>query len=603
MTAIGKRRGLLLGIFVCPRRSAPVALTIMSWLIVASPAGAQCELQELTSTTAEANSHFGRSVSIAGDWIVVGARRDSLSLCVDTRTPCNSNNDCTVGVCELAGGPCHTDSDCPPGGCHRDPKRACHSKNDCDGFLCDSPVPDVCIGGSSCGIKHAGSATMYRRSGQEWVEAGQLFAPDAFQGAQFATSVAVEGNTVIVGAPTDNEVGQNSGVAYVFRHKDRDPSLEFAKDAWILEAKLRASDATSNQRFGASVAISGSVLTVGATRAGITTSGAVYVFERIVSGTPLDLNGVFWVEQDVITASDAAIGDRFGESVSIHGDTLIVGASGTDDVCPTESTCDSGSAYIFRRDRNETPFDSSDDTWVEEEKLVASDPSRSHGFGASVSISNESAIVGASGDDHACPGSIYCYSGAAYVFQREDNATLGNPAGELWHQAAKLVASDAARNDEFGRAVAISNDIVVVGAQGADCPPVFGCGAAYVFRRDGVGWVEWAKLIKSNSILYDRFGWSVSIDDGRALVGTYRIGMECSEDLRCDLGTAHVFDLALMCSSLADVAKFQNCFQGNGGAIPERCLRFDLDSDSNVNLEDYVAFLETLTGPPNLTPD
>jgi len=126
---------------------------------------------------------------------------------------------------------------------------------------------------------------------------------------------------------------------------------------------------------------------------------ALHVFVR---------SGTTWTQEQKITASDGAERDFFGSSVSISGDTAIVGA-----FFNADAGLVSGSAYIFERDAL--------GNWVEVSKLTASDATLQGQFGRSVSISGDTAIVGARGDDSACPSELGCNSGAAYVFD------LNNP--------------------------------------------------------------------------------------------------------------------------------------------------------------------------------
>jgi len=158
------------------------------------------------------------------------------------------------------------------------------------------------------------------------------------------------------------------------------------------------------------------------------------------------------MEQQKITASDGASDDYFGYSVSISGDTAIVGAHGKDDKGSL-----SGGAYVFVRDGT---------TWSEQQKLTASDGTVNDYFSYSVSISGDTAIVGAHGDDDRGSG-----SGSAYVFVRH---------GTTWSEQQKLRASDGAGSDYFGSSVSISGDAVIVGAY-ADDDNVFDSGSAYVF--------------------------------------------------------------------------------------------------------------------------
>jgi len=156
-------------------------------------------------------------------------------------------------------------------------------------------------------------------------------------------------------------------------------------------------------------------------------SGSAYVFHR---------EGANWVEESKFTASDGVTDDRFGTSVSISGDYVVVGANEDDD-----NGYNAGSAYIFRHEGAD---------WVEETKLTASDGGAYDNFGTSVSISGDYAIVGASGDNDN--GS---HSGSAYVFRRE---------GSDWVEETKLTASDGDYDDYFGTSVSISGVYAIVGA-------------------------------------------------------------------------------------------------------------------------------------------
>ncbi|MCH8034369.1 MAG: PKD domain-containing protein [Bacteroidetes bacterium] len=211
------------------------------------------------------------------------------------------------------------------------------------------------------------------------------------------------------------------------------------------EIKLTASDAAAGDLFGFPVSISGDRVIVGAGEdddAGFN-SGSAYIFS---------FDGTSWIEEAKLNASDAAAGDRFGFSVSLDGNRVIVGAGRDDD-----AGFDSGSAYIFS-------FDGT--SWSEEAKLIASDAAAGDLFGFSVSISGDRVIVCAVQDDDA--GSS---SGSAYVFRRN---------GTSWSEETKLIASDAAAGDQFGISVSISGDRVIVGAIRNDDAGT-SSGSAYVY--------------------------------------------------------------------------------------------------------------------------
>ncbi len=366
-------------------------------------------------------------------------------------------------------------------------------------------------------------------------EDAKLTASDAATGDFFGESVSISGDTAIVGAfanndecPTDPNC--NSGSAYVFR---------FNGTTWSEEAKLIASDAAPGEFFGWSVSISEDTAIVGAFR-NDSFFGAAYVFTR---------SGDIWTEQTKLTASDAAAGDQFGSSVSISGDTAIVGAFGDDD---TELF--SGSAYVFTR---------SGDIWTEQAKLTASDPAFADRFGSYVSISGDTVIVGVSGDDDddICQNNFRCNSGSAYVFVK--------PAGG-WVNAnedAKLTASDAAPGNSFGSYVSISGDTVIVGSPGDDDGGIES-GSAYVFVKPAGGWTnahEDAKLTASDATELDRFGFSVSISEDTAIVGAAFNNYTCKiQFCGSGFGSAYVFTRS------GDVWTEQAKLKSSDGAQPDR---------------------------------
>ena len=267
------------------------------------------------------------------------------------------------------------------------------------------------------------------------------------------------------------------------------------------QAKLLASDGAMSDEFGISVSISGDVAIVGADGNddnGLQ-SGSAYISR---------FDGTTWSQDQKLLASDGAAGDRFGFSVSIGGDMAIVGAFLDDD-----NGTDSGSVYVFR-------FDGT--TWSQEQKLLASDGARGDGFGISVSIGGDVAIVGASGD-----GDNGINSGSAYIFRFD---------GTTWTQEQKLLASDGASGDSFGYSVSISGDVAIVGAGGDDDNGT-GSGSAYVFRLDGTTWNQEQKLIASDGAGGDSFGFSVSIGGDVAIVGA---GLSDS-GAGIDAGSAYIY--------------------------------------------------------------
>ncbi|RKI51147.1 DUF11 domain-containing protein [Corallococcus sp. AB004] len=249
------------------------------------------------------------------------------------------------------------------------------------------------------------------------------------------------------------------------------------------QAKLTASDAGPESYFGFSVSLSGNTAVVGApfhdTAVG-ESAGSVYVFVR---------SGTTWSEQAKLTASDATAGSAFGFSVSLIGDTAVIGAPGQE-----TATGVTGAAYVFVR---------SGTTWSQQAKLVSSDVVLNDQLGWSVALSGDTAVVNA-----VSAAAENSSSGAAYVFVR---------SGTTWSQQARLNSSAPEASEQFAWSVALSGNTALIGALNAD--GAAGTGAAYVFVRSGTTWCEQAKLTISDPVAGRYFGESVALSDDTALVG------------------------------------------------------------------------------------
>jgi FG-GAP repeat/HYR domain len=344
-----------------------------------------------------------------------------------------------------------------------------------------------------------GSAYVFVRSGGVWTQQQKLEASDAAVGDHFGVSVAISGETVVVGAGSDDgAAGPGQGSAYVFVRSG---------GVWSQQQKLLASDAAGGDNFGDSVAISGETVVVGAGNDSGSAGffhGSVYVFVR---------SGGVWSQQQKLLASDAAADARFGFSVAISGETVVVGApfdTGTAGPSP-------GSAYVFVR---------SGGVWSQQQKLEPSAPvvGDTGTFGWSVAISGETVVVGANQADGAAGVS----QGSAYVFVR---------SGGVWSQQQKLEASDAAANDLFGGSVAISGETIVVGAGGDEGTAGSSQGSAYVFVRGGGVWSQQQKLLASDAGGGDGFGSSVAIS-GETVVVSAPVDNGAAG---IDQGSAYVF--------------------------------------------------------------
>ena len=348
----------------------------------------------------------------------------------------------------------------------------------------------------------------------------KLTADDGADDDEFGYSVAIDGNTAVVGAYHRNLDGNtNVGVAYVFT-KDSD-------DAWSPAATLTASDGAANDEFGISVAIDGNTIVVGA-RQDDTRNGAAYVFTKSPDSVwANDENQTYKRETAKLTASDAAADDKFGISVAIDGNTIVVGARQDD--------TRNGAAYVFTKaDDVAWANDSGENHKEEAAKLIASDGAANDELGISVAIDGDTVVAGAHLHDIDDNGSSILNAGAAYVFTKPTDGWTDNTEG------AKFTAPDGAANDEFGVSVAIDVDAVVVGAHLHDVGANANAGAAYVFTRDSNSgkWGQPLKLTASNGHADDGFGNSVAVDGNTAVVGAY---LDDRDNAASDTGSTYVF--------------------------------------------------------------
>ncbi len=396
---------------------------------------------------------------------------------------------------------------------------------------------DTIVAGAAGESSKRGAAYVFVRSGNNWSRQQRLVAGDAQAGAAFGFSVAIDGNTVVVGAPLDDSPGKNNqGAAYAF---DR------AGETWVQRAKLRFLFGSAGDQFGFSVAFSGNTAIIGAPRVDFGNKpdqGIAYVFGR---------QGIAWFLQRDLRAGDGAANDFFGSSVAINGDEAMVGAPGDD----IGSNLNEGSAYFFQRAGSE---------WIQKQKLIASVPGApGDQFGVSVALKGDALVVGAdaenvNGNEHQ--GSVYIFTRptpqSSWLQQKKltandgasgdffgrsvavsDGTVVAGASGDANERGAasvyvvhpKLTAGDAAADDRFGDAVAVSGDTVVVGAVGDDNAR----GAAYVFVRSGAGYVLQQKLVAADGVAGDEFGDAVAISGDTIVIGADR-----DDSLR---GAAYVF--------------------------------------------------------------
>jgi hypothetical protein len=370
----------------------------------------------------------------------------------------------------------------------------------------------------------SGAAYVFVRSGGAWAQQAYLKASNTDASDAFGTSVAIAGDTIVVGAPAEdsnattvggdgaNDDAADSGAAYVFVRSGT---------AWSPQSYLKAGNAGAGDAFGTTVAVSGDTIVVGAPgedsdataidgadNDDAAQSGAAYAFVR---------DGSTWTQQAYLKASNAEAGDGFGGSVAISQDTIAVGARLEDSSAldvgndqANDDAEDSGAVYVFDRDGT---------TWTQQAYVKAANTDAFDEFGISVAIDGDTLVVGGSledsnattvGGDGANDDAMD--SGAAYVYVR---------SGDSWSPQAYLKASNAGAGDTFGYSVAISGDAVLVGARledgsatvinGTDDDAAENSGAAYLFVRAGTTWTQVAYLKASNAATVDEYGESVAI--------------------------------------------------------------------------------------------
>jgi len=340
---------------------------------------------------------------------------------------------------------------------------------------------DTAVIGAADRNAYQGAAYVFVQSGGVWSQQQELIASDGAGSDAFGNSVSVSGDTALIGAS-----GKNSGhgAAYVFVR---------TSGVWTQQQELTASDGAAGDNFGWSVSLSGNMALIGAPDKS-SYQGAAYMFT---------LSGGVWRQQQKLRAPDGAVGDKFGYSVSVSGNTAIAGAVG--------KNSSEGTAYVFVQ---------SGTAWAQQRELTASDGAAGDWFGGSVSVSGNTALIAA----RAKTINSQAQQGAAYLFMQ---------SGGTWSQRQELTASDGAAGDSFGGSASLSGDTAAIGALGKSDYQ----GAVYVFVQSGGAWSQQQELTASDGAAYDEFGWSVSLNGGSVLVGAF----DKAVNWRGFQGAAYVF--------------------------------------------------------------
>ena len=383
-----------------------------------------CEdIQKLIAPDGERNDHFGCSVSISGDYAVVGAfgeDNNAGSAYVFKRSDTSWTQQAKLTALE---------------------------RRSNDYFACSVSISgDYAIIGTgdteddSKPKPKGGSyrAYIFKRNDTSWIQQAELRALGGEDYDFFGSSVSIDGDYAIVGAPRDDEDKETGkpkrdlGSAYIFKRNGT---------SWIQQAKLRASDSVfhSYEYFGSSVSINGDYVIIGGE------DQTAYIFKR---------EGTSWIRQAKLISPNF-LDDSFGHPVSISGEYAIVGAPGEN----INNVADWGSAYIFKRN---------DTSWTQQAKLIDPVSKSSSNFGSSVSIDGDYAIIGMKSDDDYKIRDC----GSACIFKRE---------GTSWIKQAKLSALDRTVDSYFGNSVSIDGDHIIIGAKDGDYKTK-NHGSAYMFK-------------------------------------------------------------------------------------------------------------------------
>lgn len=323
-----------------------------------------------------------------------------------------------------------------------------------------------------------GAAYLFERQGGRWRQQQKLVPKRAASGDLFGRAVALEGETAAIGAYGDRDNGMSSGAVYIFSQ---------GADGWEEQAKLKASDGRTDDRFGAALALSGGRVLIGAYRHDSSgeDAGAAYIFAR---------DGDAWAQQAKLTSAKPQPLGFFGFSVAFSGDSVLIGAWGEQDASQ------GGAAYLFS---------SSGGRWRLRQRLVGKPVGGRFGF--SVALDKRHALVGAYLDD-AHPGG----TGAAYLYRRAK--------GQLRKQAT---LTGEVRDDGFGVSVALDEGLALVGA--VLDGHALSAGRVWVFAPTQDRWRSQTALSAPAQTLSDRFGVAVAISEQFALIGAPKANTEQAE--------------------------------------------------------------------------
>lgn len=421
--------------------------------------GKWIENQKISPENGRNSDYFGYSVDLSGNRLIIGAYREE-----DTGL---SNNgaayiyDLDNGIWLLT----------------QKITASIMNNNDYFGFSVSLDGDQALVGaiGNDDTTVDAGSAYVFNFDGDNWTQSTILY-PSGNDPSNFGASVKLHNNQAFIGATNHNFNDVNSGSLFVF---------DFDNGNWQHNQIIHPDSRMPQDIFGFAVSASDTNLFVNSLYDddnGIN-SGTVYTYKKV--------NGS-WFQDYELTSNeiDGSTYDSFGSSVSYNGNRLVVGA-----IYDNGEFKDSGAAYIY---------DLIENSWVLTQKITANIEIEDGYFGASVSLYGDRLLIGAPKGRYISTEGI----GSAYIFELVK--------GE-WIQIQKLNASDGKPNNKFGFSVSLFQDRALVGAYGNDGTNK---GSAYIFDLNTNEWLETQKLVPIESKFTEDFGYSVSLNNNRALIGS-----------------------------------------------------------------------------------
>ena len=388
---------------------------------------------------------------------------------------------------------------------------------------------NICISGDLAAVAStknddqgddSGSVYLFhRQSDNTWLETAKLIPEDISTNDKFGSGISIDGDRMIIGAQYAMNNGSRCGCTYIYERQ--------SDGTWLQQAKMVPWDGEGQDNFGDEVCLQGDLAIISNPRDD-SNSGSVRIHERQADGT--------WPETGRLDLGNGEPGQFFGQSISISGNALLVGAGGVGEF--------TGAAYYYVRQ--------ADGQWLLEEVFMADDGDPGDQFGTSVHLHAGRAVIGAFKDSDQAS-----FGGSAYVFECI-------PGGG-WGQFAKLTAPATATEDYFGRCVRVLGNRILVGAEGQDVAANNG-GALYSFRHqlDGT-WTHTATMTSSDASSGDLFGRSFDLMGTRVIAGSYVNDTSAGSNA----GAAYIFDLE---------------------PLPPTC-HGDINGDASVDIEDLLAVL------------